>query len=84
MEFIKRYKKLKRRKLLTTIVKYIKLYRRSGLGVYTNQQIRNKLVKNHLSINRKKWLTVKEQVGIILANKENGTSKRVADILKKL
>lgn len=82
MEFIKRIKKARRRKTLLMIIKCIRLYRRCSMRSYSNKEIRNLIVKNHLC--REKYLTVVKQVDKILHSKEHGKSKRVIDILEKL
>ncbi len=82
MDYIKHIKKLKRRKALLNIILLVRFYRRSSINTYTNQQIRNLIVKNHLC--RKRYLTLLAQVEIILELKEHGKSNRVVDILTRL
>lgn len=77
MDYIKHIEKLKRRKALFNIVMLIRFYRR-----YNNKEIRNLIVKNHLT--RKKYLTLLAQVEIILELEEHGNSKRVLDILLRI
>jgi len=78
MDYIKHIEKLKRRKALLNIILLVRFYRRNN----NNQDIRNLIIKNHLT--RKKYLTLLAQVEIILELKEHGVNRRIIDILERI